>query len=113
MTTTDHVTVPGLGPVPAWYVTLRDVVYDENAPEEMRGATAEAISAYGALRLDRRELYTEMAKRDIEWRAQRAAVLALHRSCERGFANGDTRELCSECDVYWPCATARALGVEV
>jgi hypothetical protein len=44
----------------------------------------------------------------------RNAVLAIHRSEPIRFVVGDRREFrdcCAECEDYWPCPTARAVGV--
>jgi hypothetical protein len=83
---------PLAGPVPAWYSTLRNVADDEGAPKDVRVAAVEALTAYGALRRDRRELYTEMARRDLEARAElarrdatiAAAQDAIEREWDRG-----------------------------
>ena len=108
-------------PMPRWYSTLSLLVSDDGAPAEVRDAVAEALSSYGGMRLDRRDLYTKQARLELELRqaraelddlrAQQQAALALHQPAKWA------AQACEECshgcgagEVEWPCSTVSVLS---
>jgi hypothetical protein len=82
------------GPMPTWYSTLWEITNDEVVPKPVREAVVEVLAAYGALRLDRRELYTERGR-------MIAMITAVRRLCE-SLQVEDVNGGRTDADTLWP-----------